>query len=120
MKTTTKQSIFRKIFSTGSYGCSGECACGVHHYDSGNYWDDDHKDTLANAEQWAKEHPEDVQFHSEAIAYLNFNDNLYVIDCRCGMDKLIFNVLNDQKDSVLRYYLQTKDSVSIDEVLQHN
>jgi hypothetical protein len=117
MRTVTKKSVFRKIFSTGSYGCSGTCACGVHHYDSGNDWDNDHKDTLANAKEWAKEHPEDVQFHTEAIEYLNFTDNLYVIDCRCGMDKLIFKLLNDQKDNVLHYYLQTKDAVAVEDVL---
>tara|TARA_B100001063_G_scaffold28261_1_gene21634 strand:- start:462 stop:815 length:354 start_codon:yes stop_codon:yes gene_type:complete len=117
MKTATKQSIFRKIFSTGSYGCSGECACGVHHYDSGNHWDDDHKNTLANAEQWAKEQPELVQFHTEAVEYLNFNDKLYVIDCKCKMDALIFDMLNEQKDWVLRYYLETKDAVSVEDVM---
>ena len=117
MKTETKKGIFRKIFSTGSFGCSGECACGVHHYDSSNHWDDDHENTLANAEEWAKSDPDQVQFHTEAVEYLNFNDNLYVIDCRCKMDEFIFTMLNEQKDSVLRYYLETKDAVAVEDVL---
>lgn len=118
MQTTTKRDIFRSLFSTGTFGCAATCHCGVHHFDNGNQWDDEHmNETLPNAETWAKQNPKQVQFHGEAIEYLNFNGHLYVIDCHCKMDEFIFSFLNESKDSVLSYYLKTKDAVSVEDVI---
>ena len=118
MKTKIKQHKFWGLFTTNTHGCSGECHCGILHYDTANEWDDDHKDnTLPRVLEAEKEHPELYQLHDTAIAYLDFNGMLYVIGCRCETDELIFSVLNEDKESVLNYYKQTEDKISLDDVL---
>ncbi len=117
VRTASKKDVFREVFGTRSYGCSGECACGVMHYDTANEWDDDHhNETLPRVREWAKEKPENYQFHDAAIKYVELSGFLYVIGCRCKQDELLFSVLNEQKQAVLSYYKQTKDEISVEDV----
>jgi len=115
MKTTEKKGIFNRLFSTGSHGCSGECHCGIIHYDIANSWDDDHhENTLPLAEKSAKESPELYQFQDNSIEYLNFNGFLYVLGCRCEMDCFIFNILNEERENIFNFYNNTKDKVELE------
>ena len=92
MKTAEKLSKYIGAFTTNTHGCSGECHCGIFHYDTANSWDDDHHDnTLPLAEISAVASPDLYQFQDNAISYLGFDDRLYVVWCRCGMDDFIFN-----------------------------
>lgn len=117
MRTASKKSVFREVFGTRSYGCSGECACGVMHYDTAGEWDEEHRnETLPRAREWAKEKPESFQFHDTAIEYVELTGFLYVIGCKCKQDGLLFSVLNEQKQAVLSYYKQTKDEISVEDV----
>lgn len=71
MNTGEKKIIFNNMFRTGSHGCSGECHCGIFHYDINNRWDEDyHDNTLPMAEKSAKAHPEMYQFQCNTIEYL--------------------------------------------------
>jgi len=118
MRTETKLSIFRSLFSTKTYGCSGECHCGIFHYDIANDWDDDyHQNTLPAVQERAKDSPEGYQFHDAAIERLEFDGYLYVIGCRCGMDDFIFRFFNESKSQILNYFVKTKDEVSVDDAL---
>jgi hypothetical protein len=118
MKTSEKREIFDRLFKTGTHGCSGECACGVMHYDSCNQWDDDHQEnTLPSAEASAKEMPEIYQFQSNAIEYLNFNERLYVLGCKCHMDDIVFELLHEQSEQVLTFYQQTRPRVTVDDIM---
>lgn len=117
MKTKDKLTVFRGFFNTGTHGCSGECHCGALHYDDGNEWDEDHHErTLPNARKAAEEDPKSYQFHDSAIEYLEFNECLFVIDCKCGMDKFIFGFLNENKSNVLSYYKQTQEPINVNEL----
>lgn len=113
MKTDNKWRFFNDTFSSGSRGCSGECHCGIMHYDSANQWDIEyHQNMLPQALEAAEASPERFQFHESSIEYLNFNDRLYVAGCRCGMDHFVFTLLNEEKQSILKYYISTKDELS--------
>ena len=117
MKTSEKSLVFNRLFKTGSYGCSGECHCGVFHYDNANNWDDDHRDnTLPSAEKAAKEVPGSYQFQTNAIEYVEFNNRLYVIGCKCGMDEFIFGFLLEEKEKILNFYKSTKDRISVEDI----
>lgn len=117
MKTAIKKSRFIRAFSTNSFGCSAECHCGVIHYDTANEWDEDHhENTLPNAEKLAEESPEHFQFHDTAIEYLDFNGRRYVIDCKCGMTNFIFEFLNEDKESILTYYKNTQEQVTLADI----
>ena len=118
MKTEVKREKFRALFTTNTHGCSGECHCGISHYDIANHWDSDHHDnTLPRVQKAAIESPELYQFQDNAIAYLDFNGFLYVVGCRCGIDNLFFDMLNEDRENVLNYYKQTQDKISLDDVL---
>lgn len=113
MRTVEKRALFNNIFRTGTQGATGECHCGIIHYDSANFWDDDHaENALPSAEQSALEHPERFQFQANAIEFFNFNDRLYVFGCRCGMDDFVFNFLTEEKQRVLTFYKQTQDKLN--------
>jgi hypothetical protein len=117
MKTSEKRGVFDSLFRTGSHGCSGDCHCGVTHYDNGNYWDDDHlENTLPQAELAEKAHPKLYQFQPNAIEYVDFNGFLYVFGCKCKMDDFIFGFLSEEKEKVINFYKHTKDRVSVDEI----
>ena len=117
MNTAAKRSVFNGIFKTGSYGASGECHCGVFHYDTANAWDDDHEESvLPQAEEAAKTDPARYQFHDSAIEYVDLNGRLYVIGCRCGMDNFMFDFLNEDKQQVLTYYRDSRDELRVEDV----
>jgi len=117
MKTAEKRAFFNDIFRTGSYGASGECHCGISHFDCTNNWDDDHSENvLPSAEKNAAERPELYQFQDCAIEFFNFNNRLYVFGCRCGMDDYMFEFLTEEKERVLSFYKQTQDRINVSDI----
>lgn len=117
MKTAEKRTVFNGIFRTGSHGSTGECHCGIFHYDCTNHWDDDHaENVLPAAESRAQTNPEQYQFQDNAIEFFDFNGRLYVFGCRCGMDDFMFEFLSEEKQAVINFYLQTKDKLSVSDL----
>lgn len=117
MKTAEKRNIFNKIFQTRSYGSSGECHCGVMHYDATNSWDEDHhENVLPEAERNAKINPNSYQLHDSAVEFFNFNGRLYVFGCQCRMDDFMFEFFNEEKQNVLSYYKKTQDEISVNDL----
>lgn len=114
MRKDDKWNKFIDTFYTGTHGASGECSCGVFHYDTANTWDDDHHEYLEKLEKendWSMR-----QLHDSAICFIDIAGSLYVVGCRCGMDKLLFEFLHDQKDQVLTFYVKTKDKIDIGDI----
>jgi hypothetical protein len=117
MRTAEKRAVFEKIFRTGTHGSTGECHCGVHHYDSANHWDNDHAEhVLPTAQANAAKHPECFQLHDHAIEYVDFSGRLYVIDCKCGMDNFIFELLVEDQQRILSFYKQTQDHIKLSDL----
>tara|TARA_R110002096_G_scaffold379758_1_gene573746 strand:+ start:1440 stop:1799 length:360 start_codon:yes stop_codon:yes gene_type:complete len=117
MKTSDKHDLFNQLFTTSTHGCSGECQCGVFHYDTCNEWDEDHRlNTLPSAEASAKEFPDNYQFQENAISYVNINGFLYVIGCKCRFDNFIFEFLTEEKQNILSFYIKTKDEINAEDV----
>jgi hypothetical protein len=114
VKILEKKTVFYNTFNTSTYGSSGECHCGIFHYDSVNQWDNDHNNILLNAQNSAKESPELYQFQDNAIEYVNLNERLYVIDCRCKMDNFIFGFLHEEKENILKFYMETRDRICVE------
>lgn len=117
MNTQQKNTVFLDLFRTKSYGATGECHCGIMHYDACNQWDDDHNESaLPQAMESAKAHPERYQFQDNAIEYLNFNGALFVVGCRCKMDEFVFQFLTEEKQRVLSFYKKTQDVLNVADV----
>lgn len=116
MRTSYKKDAFIQQFSTNTQGCTGECYCGVLHYDAANFWDEDYQENqLPMARKSAESSPEDFQFQDNAIEYFEFNGRLYVAGCKCGMDKFVFGLFNEQKEEILAYFIDTKDKLTPEE-----
>jgi hypothetical protein len=117
MKRKEKLAHFLAQFSTRTEGAVGECACGIFHYDTGNHWDVDHEENvLPQAIASEKTHPELYQFHDTAIGYVEFNDSLYVVGCRCKKDVEMFTFFEEEKVKILSFYKETQDVISVDDV----
>lgn len=117
MKSAEKHAVFEDVFKTGSYGATGECHCGIFHCDSSGNWDDDHNDSVVpGVEESAKLDPQHYQLHDSAIEYVNLNNHLYVIGCRCGMDRFMFEFLTEEKQQVLSFYLNTQDKLNASDI----
>ncbi len=121
MNSTEKNAVFEDVFKTGSYGATGECHCGIFHCDISDSWDDEHNDSvIPSIEESAKSDPQRYQLHDSAIEYLDLNGRLYVIGCRCQMDRFIFEFLTEEKQNVLSFYLNTQDKLNASDICQGN
>lgn len=118
MNTEQKRSAFNRLFSTQSFGATGECHCGISHCDIAGNWDCDHSENTVPVfiEMETKE-PTKYQCHDSAIEYCDFNGHLYVVGCQCKMDEFMFNFLAEEKQRILRFYLNTKDQLEVSDVI---
>lgn len=106
MRTSEKKYLFLNRFKTGSHAASAECHCGILNYDVSNKWDEDHQETIKNL----KDGPL-INLQNNAIEYININDHLFVIGCKCNTDNLLFSMLNEHRDQVIMWIKDTQEKI---------